>query len=150
MISFPDTSFLYALYRPQSRSAQADAHMAVRHEPLPVSTLLLLEFRQSVRFQIWLQGSAPTKGFPPREGAAMLRCMQSDLAAGVLGMVAADWPEVHRLAETLSTKYTQARGDRLIDVLHVATALHLGAEEFLTFDRNQGQLAKAEGLTVPV
>jgi predicted nucleic acid-binding protein len=34
--------------------------------------------------------------------------------------------------------------------LHVATALHLGAEEFLTFDANQKRLAVAEGLTVRV
>jgi hypothetical protein len=32
----------------------------------------------------------------------------------------------------------------------VATALHLGAREFLTFETNQKQLAEAEGLTVPV
>ena len=34
--------------------------------------------------------------------------------------------------------------------LHVATALHLGAKEFLTFDGNQKKLAEAEGLVVPL
>jgi predicted nucleic acid-binding protein len=38
----------------------------------------------------------------------------------------------------------------LADILHVATALHLGADEFLTFDGNQKTLAEAEGLTVKV
>jgi predicted nucleic acid-binding protein len=36
----------------------------------------------------------------------------------------------------------------LTDILHVATSLHLGAEEFLTFDANQKRLARAEGLKV--
>jgi predicted nucleic acid-binding protein len=37
-----------------------------------------------------------------------------------------------------------------MDILHVATALHLGATEFLTFDANQKELAEAEGLVVRV
>jgi len=34
--------------------------------------------------------------------------------------------------------------------LHVATALHIGASEFLTFDANQKRLAESEGLVVPL
>lgn len=43
-----------------------------------------------------------------------------------------------------------AAGHRLADILHVATALHLGVGEFLTFDANQRRLAVSEGLVVPV
>jgi predicted nucleic acid-binding protein len=32
----------------------------------------------------------------------------------------------------------------------VATALHFGAKQFLTFDAHQKRLAKAEGMQVPV
>ena len=46
--------------------------------------------------------------------------------------------------------HTESRGHRLADILHVATAIHLGAEEFLTFDSKQKRLAEAEGMTVPV
>jgi predicted nucleic acid-binding protein len=37
-----------------------------------------------------------------------------------------------------------------MDILHVATAIELGATHFLTFDANQKKLAEAEGLTVPI
>ena len=37
-----------------------------------------------------------------------------------------------------------------MDILHVATAIELGAKEFLTFDGNQKKLAEAEGLVVPL
>jgi predicted nucleic acid-binding protein len=61
-----------------------------------------------------------------------------------------DWADVHQRAEALSGTHTPAGGHRLADILHVATALHLGSGEFLTFDSNQRRLAEAEGLVVPV
>jgi predicted nucleic acid-binding protein len=38
----------------------------------------------------------------------------------------------------------------MADILHVATAIHLGVRDFLTFDGNQKRLAEAEGLVVPI
>ncbi|OYV06399.1 MAG: hypothetical protein CFE26_06540 [Verrucomicrobiales bacterium VVV1] len=90
------------------------------------------------------------KGFPPAEGARMLRDLQSDLVAGVLSMKAIDWADVHRIAEQLRDRHTREGGHRLADLLHVATALHLGAESFLTFDDQQRKLAAEEGMDVPV
>lgn len=150
MTSYPDTSFLCAIYRTQVNSPRADAWMEARSGPLPVSSLLLLEFRQSVRFQTRLFSLDRSKGYPPAEGARMLRDLQSDLANGVLGVVAADWADVHRIAENLSGKHTAQGGHRFSDILHVATALHLASPEFLTFDSNQRTLATAEGMVVPV
>jgi len=74
--------------------------------------------------------------------------LQSNLDTGALVVVTADWPDVHRLAETISKRHTIAGGHRSLDVLHVATSLHLGAREFLTFDTNQRKLAAAEKLKV--
>lgn len=53
-------------------------------------------------------------------------------------------------AERLSELYTDTGVHRSMDILHVATAIELGAEEFLTFDLNQKKLAEAEGLRVPM
>lgn len=150
MIHFPDTSFLCALYRTQVNSPKADAFMTELVGPLGVSSLLLLEFRQSVRLQIRLHGNDRTRGFPEKEGMQMLRDLQIDLNAGILSTQPADWADVHQRAEALSGAHTLAGGHRFADILHVATALHLGAAEFLTFDDNQKRLAEAEGLVVPV
>jgi len=117
---------------------------------LDVSSLLQLEFRQSVRLQVRLYASDRTKGFPKAVGAEMLRDFQSDLADDTVRVIPVEWPDVHRLAEQLSDKYTETLGHRLVDILHVATALHLGVREFLTFDANQKKLAKAEGLKLPL
>jgi predicted nucleic acid-binding protein len=150
MSHLPDTSFLYSLYRRQFNSPRAIAFTKALEGPLRVSSLTLLEFRQSIRFQVRLRSIDHGKGFSKAEATGMLRDLQSDLASGVLLVVPADWVDVHRLAEELSAKHTETSGHRLIDILHVATALHLGAEEFLTFDSNQKLLAETEGLKVPV
>lgn len=117
---------------------------------LEVSSLVLLEFRQSVRLQMRLHLNNRTKGFPQPEGRQMLSDLQMDLNAGIITTIPADWSAVHQRAEALSSAHTLAEGHRLADILHVATALHLGVKEFLTFDENQKKLAEAEGLLVPV
>lgn len=150
MKAFPDTSFLCSVYREQVHSPKADAWMESRQDPLPVSSLLILEFKQSVRLQNFLFKNDRTRGFPEREGAAMIRDLQADLAGGLLQMTAPDWAEVHRLAEELSGKHTAADGHRLADLLHLATAIFLGSEIFLSFDERQRNLAVAEGLTLAV
>jgi predicted nucleic acid-binding protein len=52
-------------------------------------------------------------------------------------------------ARQLSTAHTDRLGTRAIDLLHVACALLLECEVFLTFDERQAELAKSEGLKVP-
>ena len=72
---FPDTSFLCSVYRTQEHSVRADAFMAQRTGPIPVSSLLLLEFRQSLRLQVRLHTKDKTKGFNKTEATQMLRRM---------------------------------------------------------------------------
>jgi predicted nucleic acid-binding protein len=148
MIAFPDTSFLCAFYRRQDNSPAAAAYFKALPEALHVSGLLLYEFRQSVRFQVWLHARDKTKGYPQADCDRALADLQTDLDTGAAVVVTADWPDVHRLAETLSKRHTMTGGHRSLDVLHVATALHLGARDFLTFDTNQCKLAAAEKLKV--
>jgi predicted nucleic acid-binding protein len=146
VIAFPDTSFLCALYVRQDNSAEAAAYFRDMPEVLQLSGLLLYEFRQSVRFQVWLNARNNSKGYPHNVAEAALAKFQANMDAGAMEIVTADWPDVHRLAEALSKKHTITGGHRSFDVLHVATALHLGAKEFLTFDSNQRRLAAAEKL----
>jgi hypothetical protein len=63
VIAYPDASFLCALYVAQSTSAAAIAHYQRMKEPLHVSALLLGEFRQSVRFQIFRNSRDSTQGY---------------------------------------------------------------------------------------
>lgn len=148
MTAYPDTSFLCALYRQQVNSPQAAAHFKAMKEPLHVTSLLLYEFRQSSRLQVWLHAQDPKKGFPETDCDKALADLQTDLDSGAVVIVAAEWAEVHQAAERLSSTHTKADGHRALDTLHVATAIHLEAKEFLSFDDRQRKLAAAEGLAV--
>lgn len=148
MTAYPDTSFLCALYRRQDNTVQALALRAKIPEALPVTSLVLFEFRQSVRFQTWLHRQDAAKGYGEREGTKMLADLQSDLDAGLVEIIPADWAKVHSRAEQLSAQHTGKTGRRAFDILHVATAVELEAKHFLTFDGGQSALAKAVGLKV--
>lgn len=150
MKAYPDTSFLYAIYRKQVNSPAAAAFFQKMPEPLIVSSLLLYEFRQSVRFQAYLYARDNRKGFRWQLGATLLKTLQADIAASVLVVASVDWSDVQNIAERLSSQFTLEGGHRALDILHVATALHLGTDAFLTFDENQRGLAIAEGLQVPL
>ena len=148
MTAFPDTSFQFALYRVQDNSGAARKHYDAMTEPLTISGLLAFEFRQSMRFQSWLHAQDAKKGVPAKEAEQSLADLESNLASGALEMAKVDWADVHRIAERLSATHTKASGHRAMDILHLATAIHLSAEEFLSFDGNQRKLATSEGLKV--
>ncbi len=148
MNACPDTSFLCALYRIQNNTQEAVRHRASIKGPLPVTALVLFEFRQSVRWQTWLHKKDTTKGYGEREGARMLADFQGDIDAGLSELVEVDWANVISIAEQLSSQHTGKGGHRGFDVLHVASAIALGAKTILTFDANQRKLAQAGGLKV--
>lgn len=64
--------------------------------------------------------------------------------------ISQDMDTAIELARSLSAKHTERLGCRGFDLLHVALALELECEAFLTCDRIQGTLAQAEGLEVTV
>ena len=146
---FPDTSFLCGLDVPQSTSARAISLMNRQASALEVSSLLLFELRQAVQFQVFRHSKDRSQGYPLAMAQAALAALQADVKAGALHLAAVDWADVHQRAEHLSRHNTRSGGHRTVDILQVATALHLGATTFLTFDANQKNLAEAEGLVVP-
>lgn len=150
MIAFPDASFLCAMYVPQSHSPEAARYFAAMPEALHVASPLLYEFRQSVRFQAFLHSKDRTKGYDRATADTALLKLKQMIHNRSVVVVPVDWADVVTLAEQISAKHTWTLGYRGFDIIHVATALHLGVREFLTFDARQKALAMAEGLVVPV
>jgi len=147
MTAYPDTSFLCAFYVKQSNSPAA-AHAMTMKEPLYVTELLQYEFRQSLRFQVWRRTAHPREGITAADVQTALNQFEADLENGVAILMPCPLLEVLHRAEDISKRHTIKRGHRSFDVLHVATALVLKTEQFLTFDANQRTLALAEGLKV--
>ena len=148
MNAFADTSFLFALYRPQENSQAADAFLQKASEPLHISSLVLLEFRQSARYQAYRFSRDRTQGFSKREAQLMLAVLQENIGAAAIMIVPVDWQDVHSTTEQLSSRFTVTGGHRLLDILHLSTAIHLKARKLLTFDQNQIDLTRSAGLEV--
>ncbi len=68
------------------------------------------------------------------------------LEAGLYTRAAWAWDGVFAAALDLCGRDSQRLGTRSLDVLHVATALVLGADVFCTLDERQARLATAAGL----
>ncbi len=146
MIHYADTSFLCASYRRQDNTERAIAFRETMTEPLHFTSLLEFEFLQAIEFQVWLHSQGKTKGYSRREANGMLADWEADVATGVNRLVAFDMEAVLRLARELTHRNTARSGNRTLDILHVATAVHLGARKFLTFDARQQDLAQHAGL----
>jgi predicted nucleic acid-binding protein len=144
------TSFLYSLYIPQSTPTRAITHVDGLIDPLESTSLLFFESRQSIQFQVFRHSKDRNQGYSLAIAQAASAALQSDVKAGLYRHAAVDWADVHQIGERLALQHTAKAGHRSFDILHIATALHFGATEFLTLDGHQKKLVEAEGLLVPV
>lgn len=103
-----------------------------------------------MRSLMYRNRSNRAEGLAEGAGIQLLLDFDDDLRAGLWAPQTINITAVRAIASSLSEKHTLAFGSRSFDILHVATALHLGARDFLTFDDRQRRLAEAEGLTVPL
>ena len=138
------TSFLFSLYGNDVNSPQAVAWIAQCTEPVSLSAFTRYELENALRFAEFRRTLAP--------GAAAKYLIQFEaaIAQGRLVIAACNLADVVDEARRLSALHTLSGGHRAFDILQVATALKLGATQFLSFDARQKQLATAEGLQVPL
>ncbi|MGB7283280.1 MAG: type II toxin-antitoxin system VapC family toxin [Candidatus Acidiferrum sp.] len=140
MIAYPDTGFLVSLYGEDNHSPAATE--LVKSDPVFVLTSLgEAEFVNALDLRVfrkqWTHSQAQTiyNHFLEHQAAAIIRSELFPLEA---------WER----AVILSRRHGATLGARTLDVLHVASALVLKPDVFLTFDKRQSQIAKAEGLRV--
>ncbi|MEP2777158.1 MAG: type II toxin-antitoxin system VapC family toxin [Luteolibacter sp.] len=140
MSSYADTGFLVALYKEESTSVAANE--AIRDAPGPVliSPLVELEFRNAMHLAVFRNELARA------EAAELLVMFIEDIRSGIYLVPAVPSAELHKKAFLLSDLYSADLGTRSLDLMHVASAVILGAETFLSFDSRQRAAAKAEGL----
>ena len=143
MIAYADTTVLGSLHAPDAHTGRVLAWLKRRRAPLPFTGLHRLEFRNALRLRVF------RKEITAGQRELAIQAMLSDLASNVFAAADPAWPDVLLEAERLSTGHSELIGTRSLDILHVASALVLGAGDFLTFDARQRALASAVGLRVP-
>lgn len=143
MKCYADTGLLCSLYAPDAHTVAAIARMKRAKGPLPLVWLHQLELRNALRLRVF------RKEIATGQRDAALNAFLADAAEGVYESADLAINDVMLEAERLSASFSEKLGVRSLDILHVASALVLGAGEFWTFDTRQGALAKAAGLKVP-
>jgi len=146
--AFADTSFLFAFYFPRGGSEQAIQKMETTRESPVISSLVRYEFQQAVWFKVWLHSNGEASGVSQQNAQAVLAAFDLDLEQGVWRVEDAGFAPLLARAESLAFAHTLRSGARSMDLLHVAAALETGAEELLSFDQNQRQIALAENFVV--
>lgn len=140
MNAYPDTSFLFSLYVKDAHSERAAKTFQAMKEPLHVTSLNRFELVAAIQLSIF------RKVIAAKNGQAAFAAIDEDIATGALVVVSCDWAAVHGRAMQIAMQHTARDGSRSFDILHVATALELGASLLLTFDAQQIALARTVGL----
>ena len=152
MRTYADSSFILRLLTAEADSAAAIAeYRRIGLPPLFFLPLHAPEVRNAVRqraFHERRSSSSRKRAHIARERDAALDRLERFLSRRTLLDVALDMDAVIERATGLATAHTERLGTRAIDLLHVASALVLDSEVFLTTDERQARLAKAEGLKV--
>ncbi len=152
MRAYADSSFILRLV-----TAEADSESAIaeyRRIGLPSLFFLplhALEVRNAILQRAFHQRRSASSGERrqvTRERDTALARLEHFLFRRTLLDVTLDMDAAIGHAAKLSAAHTERLGARAIDLLHVASALTLESELFLTTDIRQAQLARAEGLKI--
>jgi hypothetical protein len=150
--TYADSSFILRLVTGEAGAEPAGAEYRRLGRPdLFYLPLHALEVENAIRQRAFHERrvlpSGQRAGIRRAEEVALSRLVRF-VDRGSLVQVLLDMDSALGRARQLSIAHTNRVGARAIDLLHVACALLLESEIFLTFDLRQSAVAKAEGLHV--
>lgn len=144
MVIVADTSFLFSFYGDDAHTSKAIAWLQQQAQVLSITSLTEFELANAFRFACF------RKAITEEQATLYWQHFEEDRDAGRIRIRQANLAQLIATAGKLSEQFTSGRGHRSFDILHVAGAMELGADIFLTFDGNQEVLAKSQGLDVQV
>jgi predicted nucleic acid-binding protein len=86
--------------------------------------------------------------FSFKDSSSVIRALEKEIRLGYWPHVEFSWTDTVRTANELSAVNSRDLPIRAMDLFHIAIACETGAEDFLTFDEDQANLARAAGLPV--
>jgi len=154
MRAYADTSFLVKLLTQEPGTATAVADYRRLGRPavffLPLHGLEVANAIRQRAFRQRRRASASERAAIQRERDTSLALLHKFIARRAFNESASDMDAAMERARRLSERHTERLGCRGFDLLHLALALELECDAFLTSDRMQGALGRAEGLDVTV
>lgn len=137
---YVDSGVLIKLYVLEPNSAGA-ARMVGAFPSVNLYPFQELEVRNTLQA---LEGRA---SITAAQRAAAEHEFERDVVLGRLRRAIPDWSEVFKTAMRLSSEHGAATLARSLDIIHVAIAITVQAEPFITGDHRQRSVAQREGLS---
>jgi predicted nucleic acid-binding protein len=128
---------------PDVHSHAAVAWVAKSSDSVFLSSLVALEVVNAIQMRVFRRERTV------RQATLSIQAFEGDASNGILRLLpvpASAWD----VAKKLSSKHSPTLGTRSLDIMQVAIAISFRTGTFLTFDRNQAALARAEGLAIPI
>jgi predicted nucleic acid-binding protein len=137
-----DTSVIVKLYIREENSRAASVWLKKNNEAIPLTSLHELELLNALNL-MQFRSEITTD-----ETRLIRSRFEEHELSGVFYRPQLDWSSIFSHAGDLSKKYTADIGSRSLDILHVASALTINADRFLTFDDRQTRLADLAGFKI--
>ena len=139
---YVDTSIIVKLYIKEEYSQESSSWLKENNEAIPLTSFHELEFINAIYLKLFR-----TETTPQTIHQIMARFEEHE-KKGIYYRPQLDWSDIFIHAIDLSKMHSAAMGLRSLDILHVASALSINADRFLTLDDRQTKLAALAGLKI--
>jgi predicted nucleic acid-binding protein len=137
-----DTSVIVKLYIKEEYSLEVSHWIRENNEAIPLTRFHELEFTNAIYLKQFR--TEMTK----EQALLVLSKFDEHQRRGVYYRPQISWTDTLNLALDLSQSHTKTSGSRSLDMMHVASALAIKANRFLSLDKRQSALADLAGLTI--
>lgn len=141
---YADTSWWFAYKRREDPHHRAAVTLFDR---TPDAQILWTPWHRVEVFNIFRQAEYQ-KVILPGEARDMIRVLEQEIHFGYWAHIEFAWTEAVRTACELGAEFSLRRGVRSMDLFHVAIAIEVAADAFLSFDQDQNDLASAAGFVL--
>ncbi|MBT8364837.1 MAG: type II toxin-antitoxin system VapC family toxin [Deltaproteobacteria bacterium] len=137
-----DTSVIVKLYFKEEYSRDTSNWLRKNNEAIPLTSFHELELINAIQLKQFR-----TEITPDETRQIMSRFEEHEIR-GIYYRPQLAWSAIFIHAIDLSKKHSASIGSRSLDILHVASAVSINAERFLTLDDRQTRLATLAGLKI--
>lgn len=137
---YVDTSVIVKVYIKEKYSRAASGWLKQNNESIPLTSFHELEFISAIHLKQF------RTEITLAETQLIMSRFEEHEKNGIYYRPPLNWPDIFINAIELSRKHSASIGSRALDILHVASALSIGADRFLTLDDRQTSLATLAGL----
>ena len=137
---YVDTSVIVKLYIREEYSRDASVWLKKNNEAIPLTSFHELELINTIQLKQF------RSEITLDEARLIMSRFEDHEISGIYYRPQLNWSAIFIHAIDLSKKHSASIGSRSLDILHVASALSISADRFLTADDRQSKLAALTGM----